>query len=123
MTRAPKKTTFGPRETQRIIARRKKWVDALRSGKFQQGKKMLHLPNGCHCVMGVAELSCKLKNLGSDGTPKEFALNAECRAKLGLALDDHWNLTYMNDGSGVPKKSFPEIADVIEKLPIVKEDF
>jgi hypothetical protein len=108
-----KKTTFGPRETQRIIARRKKWVDALRSGKFQQTQKILE-KDGKFCCLGVANKVC---NLGVD--TKNFLTLSHVREKLGLGKKDHTSCWEMNDAEG---KSFSQIADVIETMPIVKED-
>lgn len=116
-----KKTTFGPRETQRIIARRKKWVDALRSGKFQQTTQLLHRdtvdesgqPITKHCCLGVADLICNLKQKKDRAT-----LDTPHELKLGLSSSDHCRLWTANDDDGL---NFNQIADMIEKLPIVKE--
>ncbi len=111
-----KKTTFGPRETQRIIARRKKWVDALRSGEYPQGLRRLRSTDPAeptkYCCLGVADEVCKLKN--SDNG----SLNPAQRLKLGINRDHQGELISGNDSLG---KTFQELADMIEKLPIVKE--
>lgn len=33
---------------------KRKWVEALRSGKFEQGKRCLKTPEGRYCCLGVA---------------------------------------------------------------------
>lgn len=106
----PAKSPFGPRETQRILARRKKWVDALRSGKFKQGRGALRSPDGSFCCLGVADEVCKLKD------PSSYLLRST-GAKLGLNQELQHQLYTMND---VDRVSFCEIAKAIETLPIVK---
>ncbi len=100
---------------------KKKWIKALRSGKFKQGIGSLELVNSVgeikNCCLGVA---CRLQhprkklpggyieNIGKVNVPK-------------ILMGDSTNplvdkLTKMNDGScAEPKRDFNGIADFIEK--------
>jgi len=112
MPTTPPKSPFSARETERIIARRKKWTDALRSGKFKQGEGSLHMEAGSHCCLGVADIVCSLRNY-FDGV-----LGTSNLRKLGLSSDQQQRLTNLND---VDSKSFKFIANIIDKMPINKE--
>lgn len=107
----------------------KKWVDALRSGEYEQGKEYL-CKNDKYCCLGVA---CALyqQSVGDliveEGDEETFyddrldLLPNKVVEWLGLASDDggmklknqRTSLVSMND-KGV---SFAEIADVIESEP------
>lgn len=98
-----------------------KWVAALRSGKYKQGKNVLCRPSStgelAYCCLGVLgeELGllstqghCDWKSWGIDGNigsiPADEAEELGLSGKQGVLVD-------MNDRDG---KSFNEIADWIE---------
>lgn len=107
---------------QRVI----KWIEALRSGKFKQGKIFLKKDN-CYCCLGVA---CELSELGqwtssendwmSSYLGATYALPAKVQNYYGLheysgtyftndQLEN--NLAGHNDGG----MTFAQIADLIEE--------
>lgn len=88
------------------------WVDALRSGEYQQCQETLHNGKG-YCCLGVY---AKVNNLATD----EFMVSSDCvegpqsvyediRQVLDNDLVD--DLIQMNDGGD----SFKDIADYIEE--------
>lgn len=84
-----------------------KWIEALRSGKYQQGRNRLITESGRYCCIGV----------GAKVLFPEFEFNPDtatvCAAeKLGLTGGQQQGLVEMND---FQDKSFAEIADYIEK--------
>jgi hypothetical protein len=87
-----------------------KWVEALRNGKFKQARKALlqtSLAGGAsYCCIGVGYVAC-IRNTITFGDDTYHAA-----AELGLPADVTEDLIEMNDKKG---KSFPEIADYIEK--------
>ncbi len=118
----------------------KKWVEALKSGEFEQGKHCLASADGKYCCLGVAcEVAMKEgvplnKRLGefnkmyyyySDSSKSELNngfLPKEVMHWLGLATSDggykdpylNWaTLTGKNDGGA----TFEEIAAFIESEP------
>lgn len=86
---------------------RNKWLPALRSGKYKQGKGRLQYGNqhgSFYCCLGVAKEVC--------GVPANDALRLE-NGVLGIYHDRNENvLMDMNDNSG---KTFKQIAAYIEK--------
>lgn len=108
----------------------KKWVAALRSGKYKQGKGVLRSEKGKYCCLGVL---CDVASpKGWNKTP-EKALNSRGKA-FGHRLDDYspdmiaWKeyfrltgldkldpdtLVIMNDDD---RKSFSTIANHIESV-------
>jgi hypothetical protein len=111
---------------EQLLARRK-WIDALRSGEYTQGKSALN-KNGNFCCLGVA---CDVSELGKwrelysgkrfyhtkgEYEPAGYMLAEPVMEWLGLpntecSLGDYaaWQL---NDSLN---KSFDEIADWLEK--------
>lgn len=93
-----------------------KWVDALRSGDYQQGEMFLRR-DGKHCCLGVL---CELAGIeiseggGMVKGPYEKD-DYEPIYKVIGSVDAAQELWRMNDGHGRPKRSFSEIADYIEK--------
>ena len=108
----------------------KKWVEALRSGKYEQGIGFLE-DNNKFCCLGVA---CRLALSDGIGTRTENedgdvrygnesgVLPESVKRWLGLATvaGDFYreeggsnDLTYLNDAG----RSFSEIADLIESEP------
>ena len=113
---------------EQIRSNRKRWIEALRSGKYFQGVGFLHsIEMGAHyyCCLGVA---CEIfrnefdipvifdenRNMYYyDG--KECYISYPLEKYLGLNCEYAEELMLMNDTS---RKSFIEIADHIETLPI-----
>ena len=79
-----------------------KWLDALRSGEYEQGTEHLY-KDGKYCCLGVA---LEVMN----GFPTGYG---DLTTKLRTDLDERSALIKMNDQQG---KSFPEIADAIEAM-------
>jgi hypothetical protein len=104
----------------------KKWVKALRSGKYEQGKKSLKSEQG-YCCLGVLCSLSPYKNNYTRMRPKnEFdnklttklincLLPEKIQSWAGMSSADgrlgQTTLTSMNDSV----YSFTEIADIIEK--------
>lgn len=98
----------------------KKWVKALRSGKYKQTQYFLRNEGG-FCCLGVA---CDLYNSNhwdgarylskSSSLPQKVADWLGLRDKCGSYDDSRIdrNLTYLNDQKGM---AFNEIADFIEE--------
>jgi hypothetical protein len=99
---------------------KKKWLEALRSGKYKQGKNVLYdAETNCFCCLGVAGDLCEI--------PKEKLIEVGCKIlsakefrgyKIPLALSERdytqdelqRELAEMNDNG----KTFLQIADHIE---------
>jgi hypothetical protein len=111
---------------------RKLWVEALRSGKYEQTQARLKRGDG-FCCLGVA---CDISGLGSfepdemgngvsryvtDGDVSNNVLPTPVKQWLGLSNDEGYfisasgadYLTTLNDRGG----SFAAIADIIESEP------
>ena len=99
----------------------KKWVAALRSGKYKQGKgKLRH--EGRYCCLGVA---CDISGLvaweHNSYDDEEYELTSQIKNWLGLntSVGSYYEsttlltLVALNDSG----KSFSEIADIIESEP------
>lgn len=82
-----------------------KWVEALRSGEYQQGKKRLkHM--GRYCCLGV------LAHVAGEPIRRsDRCLSTTFERRIGLDSRVADDLAVMNDVNG---KSFPEIAAYIE---------
>ena len=98
-------------------ANRKLWVEALRSGEYQQATQSLTQRGGGYCCLGVA---CRVM-----GVPDEVIRHHDnlhqldsVRAHFGIIGADgdyeDGSLANDNDKRG---KSFAEIADIIESEP------
>ncbi|MFO0203313.1 MAG: hypothetical protein ACK528_09315 [Alphaproteobacteria bacterium] len=102
-----------------------KWVKALRSGKYKQGRKNLNY-NGAYCCLGVL-CEVYLENCDEPKIEKRTKIDWDNlvfygRWSAGLPDEVHeWSglsnlspahLIHLNDTA---KKSFAEIADYIEK--------
>lgn len=107
----------------------RKWVEALRSGKYEQAQEQLRRDDG-FCCLGVAcdlyaqetgEGEWTLGAFKLDGLYKTADLPIKVRDWLGLTseggtwgdADTNLSLIYLND-EGHP---FAEIADTIESEP------
>jgi hypothetical protein len=78
-----------------------KWVEALRSGRYEQGRMML-LHEGRYCCLGVL---CDLQGLPTEHDTIE-PYNA-----IAALVGEYDVFVMMNDDD---LKTFPEIADYIE---------
>lgn len=111
-----------------------KWIDALRSGKYIQGRGSLRIkkddlfPKPRYCCLGVAcEIHPDVK-LVNRGTYKIISQNENFTTKipdgsnieedLGLNYSLTKNLMCMND---IQNFSFKEIADFIEENIMTKD--
>jgi hypothetical protein len=83
-----------------------KWIAALRSGNFVQGKEYLHIGNK-YCCLGVLQ---KIEGLESEGEGLQLLADTACD-KIGLELNDQDQLAEMNDNG----QSFETIAEYIEQ--------
>jgi hypothetical protein len=120
---------LGPRMDKEIKA---KWIEALRSGKYKQGRTRLRTANDEFCCLGVL---CEVMNAervqttfddqpylylyGSSAKsasflPKELADAAgiDGYGSIGKEIDGRWTLAGLNDHAGY---TFEQIADVIEE--------
>lgn len=98
---------------------KKKWVAALRSGEYKQGRDKLHNAiNNTFCCLGVA---CHIAGITDDEISDYCYTNLLAKANPDrlpaffqntVIESPAWNLAAMNDGG---RKSFLEIADYIEE--------
>lgn len=97
-----------------------KWVEALRSGKYPQGKRYLNR-DGAYCCLGVL---CEVRgeekrtsseygatSYGESNDPRTSTLSPEMLESAGMDCYSQQTLVNLNDADN---KSFSEIADWIE---------
>lgn len=90
----------------------KKWVKALRSGKYKQGRSFLKREDGTYCCLGVLTEVC-----GEPLSPsREAVLKEGTMVKSGIKtahgrVEGYTALDHQND---TQKKTFSQIADFIE---------
>jgi hypothetical protein len=98
----------------------RKWVEALRSGKYKQTQGRLYL-DGAHCCLGVV---CELAGLslsprGFYGDPFDgswLTLPSKAADWLGVDFENpKIGANYASAWNDAYGKTFPEIADLIEK--------
>lgn len=104
-------------------ANRRKWVEALRSGEYEQTSEALRRTDGSMCCLGVlSELAgCEFRpdpnSLGTLKTSRQYHVaDAKAMSFVGLATcfgGPGTDLALMNDQG----KTFSEIADIIESEP------
>ena len=113
------------------IPTKQEWIDALRSGKFKQGKRLLHdLETDTYCCLGVL---CKIAELNEneeiDYDDKKVGIfidNEYCkdkyflpttfRIKFGISNIIQDILINKNDGDNY---SFEEIANYLEQITLI----
>lgn len=98
---------------------KKKWVKALRSGRYKQGAaRLFDEKDGTHCCLGVL---CRVMRLRPDNSVfggfygyggQNGWLSDQMLERTGLLDRQQKTLMKMNDKRG---KSFAQIADHIEK--------
>ena len=103
---------------------KQEWMKRLKSGIYEQGKRVLRNRDNKYCCLGVL---CDIINPDGwkkgDPTTLYFngenynGLNEDTRIKVGITLDDHDKLIEMNDDFS---DSFDKIADWIQDN--IKED-
>lgn len=109
---------------------RKKWIAALRSGEYKQGKYVLKTDDGRYCCLGVlmdlAQKEGVISDWGSD-TLGNTVTSVKAKDWVGLrsrngemnisfktpSRGEKYELSALND-SGM---TFAEIADIIESEP------
>jgi hypothetical protein len=90
----------------------KKWTDALRSGKYDQGQKMLRSADDEFCCLGVGCDVLGVDYVGAGGYPPEGFWET-LGIEVGNGTEEFQEeLVRLNDSD---KASFPAIADYIEK--------
>lgn len=95
-----------------------KWIAALRSGEYKQGKDEMLNESGEMCCLAVAAHVCGVSKDNIRGHKYPSGLLPADRFKMPLFFqncrpdDGPWRLAVMND---IENKSFSEIADYIEK--------
>lgn len=98
-------------------ANRKKWVKALRSGKYKQAKEVLCAGRGNYCCLGVLGrvAGVKAKDLMGATVLRDFP---EVMHFVGLSTDNGgFHLGRALSSENDRGKSFAEIADIIESEP------
>jgi hypothetical protein len=106
---------------------KQKWVDALRSGKYQQTQRRLHDENGFCCLGVLCDLYGKENNVEWDLTNNGHNVYVfqDMVACLPVSVKEWADLEYYNPrvddqtdsliGLNDNGSTFNEIADVIEK--------
>jgi hypothetical protein len=97
---------------------KQKWVEALRSGEYEQGSDALY-KGGKYCCLGVA---CVVAGIPKETIEGESYISWYAKDIPGVIRGDTQNeivrkLSFMNDGNEqeqVRKHSFDEIADYID---------
>lgn len=100
--------------------KKQRWIDALRSGDYEQGKKYLKDENGAYCCLGVfADVDPTYKFMNS--SDEYFAIKIDSDednykyhsviSPEDLLSEIQNELYYLNDCVGL---SFNKIADIIE---------
>jgi hypothetical protein len=83
----------------------RKWVKALRSGKYKKARGGLKVEGG-YCCLGVLNKVCGLGDSGH-----RPCLSIPVSEKIGLGVNEQCHLIEMNDG----KRSFNYIANYLER--------
>ena len=106
-----------PKDPKKLpVGFKRKWIKALRSGKYRQGRKTLYT-KGSHrgrpryCCLGVAGRICGLSN--EDMRRKGFVYN--CGVIPDLITGDDGIATVLSGMNDRHEKSFSKIADWIQE--------
>lgn len=109
---------------------REKWLAALRSGKYKQGRYHLICPSEIlasghpeYCCLGVAAKVCGIPDKALIGLEMPEDLDAQDKLPRAMkplvATDDGENLvTILMDQNDVKQRSFKQIAAFIEKRTV-----
>ena len=90
---------------------RKRWLAALRGGKYRQARGVLKTDDGAFCSLGVALDLTRFKWEGADVSKKLSAYGFARLTRLGINMRDELTLIELNDNHYY---TFAEIADWIE---------
>jgi len=100
---------------------KKAWIEALRSGKYKQGRMCLKRDNEYCCLGVLCEINNKLEEFGClIGTSNNVYLSENLEEEFNLIYNGHFKgflidemrcLTEMNDSRNF---TFEQIAEVIE---------
>ena len=96
------------------------WVEALRSGKYEQTKHCLQNEHGYCCLGVLTKISPKEDFINDHGFLEGYSLSIGTMSwaemlTSGGDLDENNNLATLNDGSDSREPlTFDEIADVIQ---------
>lgn len=110
---------------------RRKWVEALRSGKYEQGRNHLRTIDGRFCCLGVLADIVDPGSWETSSCPKDeffihqgssLTLSDEFAEQVGLDGNQQMALWKRNDGSTlIERHSFSQIADYIEQhIPVAE---
>lgn len=95
-----------------------KWVEALRSGKYKQGSKLLHnTGDNTYCCLGVLNKIMPEKYTTYNSFKTCLKPNGHFKSCLGRIPSLEHSLAFLNDGTFYPnyiKLNFDEIADIIQ---------
>ena len=96
---------------------KQKWIAALRSGEYIQGKETLYNARAdTYCCLGVL---CRVAGIEIGDANEGGCLKSTVRRQLRLPIAVHDLAFQKNDGSSSgrtrPVSTFPEIADWLEK--------
>lgn len=98
---------------------KKKWINALRSGKYKQGDGSLYRCEDnekFYCCLGVlCQVTGNSHNRHMVDEFPRFDDDGDVAHFMGLSAYMQNRLSYMNDGNGEQPQSFSQIADYIEK--------
>lgn len=96
-----------------------RWIEALRSGKYEQGKRALHPYGSKFCCLGVlCDVVDPSKWEGEEYNGAVGYLPGDLQDEVRLLDREQTHLINMNDGNpanGIAGKPFSEIADWIER--------
>ena len=91
------------------------WVEALRSGSYQQGEGVLRREDNAYCCLGVLcdVLGVQWQDRGYYWTARgcEVDLPDDIREEARIRRREEWRLQQLND---TERKTFEEIANYIE---------
>ena len=113
-------------EKQELGPNQRKWVEALRSGRYEQGPSYL-CKEGNYCCLGVGCKAFEVKARFIEGggfflfgeqetsgfAPEELVQALALYSDMGDCADGQLPLTAQNDAG----RSFAEIADLLESDP------
>lgn len=109
--------------TKEQLAFRRKWIRALRSGKYQQAREQLR-EDGAFCCLGVAcDISKQGKWLANDAylvgdNARTGFMPRPIKNMVGLTELEETSLSNLNDSGS----TFIEIADTLELLTLADMD-
>jgi len=104
---------------------KKKWVEALRSGKYEQATGVLRSEDDCYCVLGVlydvnnGKWKRSHNRWVSDRNHASFSKSFQ--EEVGIPDDFVFDIALMNDGNKGRKLKpipFEDLADYIEGVEI-----